>query len=156
MADALEIQVADAVVAQINSQTWSETFRAERSYADIDAELTELDVLRVEVVLPEEWDQYDLDTRGSDEAQLTLTIAIRKRFGTEQQNQRLSGALRSEVDRLYTLAVDMARHFTTRAPTSLEAEWVQTTVQHYDRQKLATEQTFAAVIELQYKLQRTL
>ena len=63
MADAVEITLADAIVSAINAASWSVQFRAERSYLDVDATLEELDVLRVDVVMPDVWDSYELDDR---------------------------------------------------------------------------------------------
>ena len=157
MADAVEITLADAIVSAINAASWSLLFRAERSYLDVDATLEELDVLRVDVVMPDVWDSYELDDRSTDSANVSFEIAIRKRFGMEQQNQAGEGVQRAELDRLYTLAIDMARYFATDRFADVEANWLETNlVQAYDREQLAQDKQFLAVISLQFAVHRAL
>lgn len=157
MANCLEIQTADAIVAAINAATWTETFRAERTYADLDHPLEDLDVLKVEVALPEAWESYELDNRNSDDVKLTLEIAIRKRFGLERQNQASGTILREEIDRLVNLTIEMARSFATDAPGSVQASWVSTTLaQLYDRVTLREFHQFTSLIELEFDIDRTL
>lgn len=157
MANSLEIQIADAVVSAINAATWTEVFRAERIYGDIDTPLEELDRLRVDVLMPEAWDAHELDDQSNDSCIAVFEIAIRKNFGMAMQNQVDGGGLRDELDRLYTLAVDMARVFMTDAFDSLTAHCIDTQLlQAYDREMLATMGQFTAVIQLTFDVRRAL
>lgn len=157
MANSLEIQIADAVASAINAATWGETFRAERIYGDIDTPLEELDRLRVDVVMPEGWDSHELDDRANDVCVVPIEIAIRKKFGVEQQDQVDGGTQRAELDRLFNLTIDMARFFLTDQFSGIEANCTDTElVQAYDREMLAQMGQFTAVIQLTFEVRRAL
>ena len=157
MANCLEIQLADAIVAVINAATWPETFRAERTYADIDHTLEELDVLKVEVALPEGWDDSQLNDRNSDTATVVLEVSIRKRFGLERQNQTDDTIQCGEIDRLVNLTIEIARKFSTDQVTGIECNWRGMNLpQIYDRVKLREFHQFTSFIELEYEINRTL
>ena len=157
MANSLEIQIADAVVSAINAATWGEVFRAERIYGDIDAPLEELDRLRVDVVMPEAWDAHELDDQSDDSCIAVFEVAIRKKLSMAMQSQVDGGGLREELDRLYTLAIDMARMFMTDTFDSLTAHCIDTQLlQAYDREMLAAMGQFTAVIQLTFDVRRAL
>lgn len=157
MANATELDLVDAIVAAINAATWSLTFRASRSYRDVDVTMEELDTLHVDVIVPQDWSDYQLESRGTDQATVAIDIAIRKRFGLEQQNQAAGGVQETEVDRLYTLAIDMARYFSTDRFEGVEANWNATDlVQAYDSEQLINDRQFTAVITLEFLVHRAL
>jgi len=157
MANQLELQTADAIVAAINAATWDEQFRAVRSYADLELPLEQFDTLQVEVITPNAWDEFALDTNESDAAVSTFDIAIRKRFTLEQHDNAQGGIRREELDRLFNLTIAIARYFSTDRFADIEAAWTSTELpQIYDRGALAELHQFTGVVSLTFEIHRTL
>ena len=156
MADLL-LDVADAIVDAINAHDWGQPVRAERSYADIDAPLEQLDSLVCDVLVPQEIDGLELDSSGSDKTTATYEIALRKRMVAAERDQTAGNWRREDVDRLVNLALDISRYFNADRFSGIEAAWIDTQVpQIYSRQELRELGQFTAVIELTYELHRTL
>lgn len=124
------VQVADAITAAINAAEWALPFRAERSYADWDDELTELNRLRVDVV-PKFDPSLDLDTRATNGWELAVDIGVRKRFDIDQQNQVEGRIKLAEIDKLVELVETLAEMFIPDRFTALDsigAVWMNTTI----------------------------
>ncbi len=75
------IQIADAVVAVLNSAVLSQPVQAVRHYLP-EFELTEMDTLHVSVV-PAELDEEIAD-RGRDRAEYKIHVAVQKRVAKQE------------------------------------------------------------------------
>jgi hypothetical protein len=156
VANDLLIQTCDAIKDAIAAVDWGLEFAIERSYADVDATLEELDRLRVDVVVPEEWDEHILDTKADEAYVATIEVAIRKRFGVEGQNQAAGGIRTEAIDELVTLASTMARYFTADRLNAFDTENVSwqsmQLAQLYSRRQLAESRQFTAIIEFTFEI----
>lgn len=156
MANDLLLQTCDAIKDAIAAVDWGIEFDLERSYLDVDAPLEELDRLRVDVVVPEEWDEHILDTQADEAYVATIEVAIRKRFGLEQQNQAAGGLRTEAIDELINLASTMARYFTADRLSAFDTENVSwqsmQLAQLYSRKQLAESRQFTSIIEFTFEI----
>lgn len=156
MADDLLLQTCDAIKTAIESVDWGVNFDIERSYLDIDADLEQLDRLRVDVAVPEEWDEHNLDTIADEAYVVTIEVAIRKRFNLEQQNQAAGGIQTREIDKLVNFASSMARYFTADRLSALDTanvSWKSMQLaQLYSRKQLAESRQFTAILEFTFEI----
>lgn len=106
--------IGNAIVAEIRtardaaSLTVNE-FEAECLWSKRELELTELDVLRVDVA-PLHWTQ-SLRSRGSWSRMCHYQIGIRKRFSPEHRDAQTGFVLNADVEKLITLAADVLEVF---------------------------------------------
>ena len=113
MADAEIIQIADAVVAELNLAVLSQPLQAERVLNPAE-QLEDMDTLHVSVTPRSR--TISVGSRGEDLNQFTLEVGVRKRF---------SGA--PELEDLMLLAQEVADFLTRRDPAGHpDAGWVQT------------------------------
>lgn len=156
MADDLLLQTCDAIKNAIAAVDWGVEFDLSRGYLDADATLEELDRLRVDVVVPEAWDDHQLDTHGDESYVCTIEVAIRKRFGLEQQNQAAEGIRTEEVDALVNFVSTMSRYFTADRLTDFSTEnvsWQSVNLtQLYSRAQLTESRQFTAIIEFTFEI----
>lgn len=156
MASDLLIQTCDAIRDAILAASWDLDFACDRGYLDVDEPLEELDRLRVDVVVPESWDEHELDTQADESYTVTIEVAIRKRFGLEEQNNAAGGIRRDALDELATFACSLARFFTADRFTAFSTEnvaWQETTLaQLYSREQLVQSRQFTAIIELTFEI----
>jgi hypothetical protein len=162
---AVLVTLADAIAAELNAATWEGvTFKAVRSYADWELELKQLGELHVDVV-PAEYPNTDLDSRGSVGYGLSLDIGIRKRF--EQSDLEKCGAVvLAELDRLVLLVEEFHEFFiapgndTTigrRLQDYPEASWRETAIRAAASAKHLREmQMFLGVIRVTYDVSKSL
>jgi len=115
MANAVEVDIAEAIKDELNGHDFGIAFCAERSEADVSVPLTTLGLLRVDVVpwLP----QQELETRGDVEYTVDVDVLIRKRFEPSEQ-QITNGRITTEdTDRLRQLRQDIGEFFLPSSPT---------------------------------------
>src|SRR5690349_889552 len=106
MANAAEVDIAEAVKDELNARDFGIAFQAERSEADPTVPLEDLNKLRVDVVpwLP----QTALATRGTLRYTIPIDILIRKRFAGDQQDISTGRIPKEETDKLRKLRQDIA------------------------------------------------
>ena len=103
---AVEVEIAEAIKDELNSNTWSMEFLAVRSEADPATPLTSLGEVRVDVV---PWQPTtELESRGEILYTVPVDILVRKRFGAADQALDDSGEIDLyETDRLRNLAQEI-------------------------------------------------
>ena len=123
MADAVLVQVADAVTGALNSATagtFAADFIAERSYADWDDQLTEAEQLRVDVV-PHYAPTLELDGRGWIGGEALIDVGIRKKFAQAEQESTTGKLASASVDQMLLLVEQVARYLIADRFTALDA-----------------------------------
>ena len=84
MANAVMVDVAEAVKTMLSAASLSQTFTLERSYADWDLELQPTDGLRVDVATVSTKQEANHDTREPSLHYIVqVDVAIRRKFGPE-------------------------------------------------------------------------
>jgi hypothetical protein len=123
--------IADAVVAELNGHTFSQTFTAERSWRPLKA-LEELSDLTV-IVVPKAWSQERLD-RSSMQRDVDIDVAVLK---------KLAAGDNSEVDGLMALVEEIADFLRGRNLSGVPgARWIKVACDpiyspsHFDEQRL--------------------
>lgn len=155
-------QVADAVVGELNDAKLSIDITPERSYAEWDEELTELNTLRVDVV-PVGLASAELSARNVIGYDVDVDIGIRYRFGpadTEAGDGRIAI---DEIDALVLLVEEIVeylsdsdnseRRLSDYTSASLAAMQVRAT---YVREHLRTLGQFTAIIRATYSADKQL
>lgn len=144
MPDAVLVQIADAVVAELNAASLSQTFTAERAYVPVH-ELTAAAGLKVTVV-PEGYSVSPVDlARHAFDCHVEVTV-----------QQRADPPTNGAVDPLLLLAQEVIDLFLGRRLESFPAaRCIGVTRQPaYDRNDLETLRTFAAVVPLVFRVTR--
>ena len=114
MAEAVAVSIAKAVVIRIRGTKFEQKFAVERSYADWDLKLENLDdlemkesyKLRVDVVSHSTAQAVEHSARGKLKFTVPIDIAVRKKFGPEDQD--------SDTGRINVTAVDELMELTQR------------------------------------------
>ena len=123
MANAIPIRLADAVVSQINGNSFAiGTFTAVRSSGSWDKDfkdLTERDVPHVDVVYRKRGSTIDMNARGSIAYTVEILAVVRKRFGQIDRVNSTGEIKTSAVDPLDTLLIDIAKLFIGRRNTGV-------------------------------------
>ena len=109
MSDSILIDIAEAVKDEINSAGFGRDFKAERSYADWDVKLEDVDVLRVDVV-PVRCDPRQA-SRGLIEYECAVDIGIRKRFGSSTTETATGRIQQDRIDELMELSQRISDYF---------------------------------------------
>lgn len=148
-------QVADAVTAAINAAQWPMQFRAERSYADWDDELSELERMRVDVV-PKFDPDIALDTRATTGQELAIDVGVRKRFSGEEIDSTNGRIRLSAIDEMVKLVEDLGEFLIADRLSGLDtigAVWIETTIGAlYIRDHLRQYGQFTGYIRLRFSL----
>lgn len=95
------VAIADAVVAELNSTTWSQPLTAARHYQPV-FELSEMTELKVSVV-PRSLESKSLD-RSRDSFDYQIDVAVQQKTDMSQ----------AALDALMTLVEEIADHFRTQ------------------------------------------
>lgn len=144
------IDAAKAVLDELNGNAWSESFTAERSYADWDLDLEDF-TLHVDVVLAAAAVEIELsDREGSLDYVVPIQVVIRKRFGVDD---RTNGKLNvTEIDSLVQLFDDIFDFFTVDRFSGYPAIiWKETRViTASERRSLRENSQYTGVIELRF------
>jgi len=135
-------QVAEAVVAALNSATFSQPIAATRSYLPR-VELTELKSLKVTVV-PSSVSVVTL-SRGQTQRDVAIDVAVQKKLAHEQN---------ADLDPLLTLAEEIAEHFRDQRLDSFpDAAWVKTEFKPiYAPEHIEQLRTFTSVLTLTFRV----
>jgi hypothetical protein len=150
------IQLVDAVVTAVNAAGWSgESFTAVKSYAEADSLLSEssAESLQVEVLVPEGYDDVELESRGLVTRTATVEVVIRKRFGMAAQES--SGRIDpDDIDPLVELAELLAESVIYDRMTGLTAAaWIESQNDPvYRRDHLREHRQFTSVVLLTFEI----
>jgi hypothetical protein len=145
---AASIEVADGIVAALNSRNFGISFTIERSYADWDELLEDMATVHVDVV-PAGYKRAELLDRGTTVFGCLTTIGVRKRFGVSDQTD--NGEIdQTKIDRLVTLCEDFHLWLAaSRLPTCDAAAWDDTEVRlEFDRKHLREDRQFTAILRV--------
>lgn len=115
MANAVEVDIAEAIKDELNDATFSIAFDAERSEADATVPLIELDTLRVDVV---PWTATpSLQDRKVIGYVIETDILIRKRFEPSDQDVATGRIPTAETDALRQLRQEISEFFMPSQPS---------------------------------------
>jgi hypothetical protein len=121
---AVAVETAKGVLAliasSVASEEYSQRFTPERSYADWDLELKEIDKaelrdedkLHVDVLTLTTGQGVNLAARGKYIMPATIDIAVRRKFGRDKLNDDTGRILVDEVDALVLLVEEIAQSLT--------------------------------------------
>ena len=150
---ALLLTLADAVVTEINGQTWAIDTPAVRSYADDDEPLEESGPPLLEVIPPETYEQEDLATRGSEARTATIRISLRQRFGQGERDDVTGGTQREVMDRNVSALEEIGRHLSTiRLSGCTSAAWMDSKTQLYRRDHLRQLNQYTGTVDVTYRI----
>lgn len=132
-------EIADAVVAELNAGTWSQSFDAERVRV-AELELRDIDTVRV-LVRPVSWTPQQV-TRGKSIKNCTIEVAVLV---------RLPDATVAQADPWVTLLEELVEHFDGLRPDTIPEAYVETSAPDpvYDERHLAERSQFTAVMRLE-------
>ena len=135
-------QVAEAVIAELNSATLSQPFTAVRSYLPR-SELAELKALKVTVV-PSGLSVVAA-SRGQTQQDVAIDVAVQ---------QKLTGEDNTDLDPLLALAEEIAAHFRGKRLASFpSAIWVKTEFKTiYAPDHIDQLRTFTSVVTLTFRV----
>lgn len=101
------LQLADAIVTRLNALDWNGTeYEARRSFAGcLDEQLVGQDVegIKIDVIVPEDYDDIELITRGSVAKVATFDVVIRRKFASEDNDADSGEVPTSQVEELVEL-----------------------------------------------------
>jgi hypothetical protein len=155
----LIIDLADAVLADLEEQDFGVVIEWERSYAEWDLELKSAETEKVRGdVVPVFNSSVGLETRGSLLYELTIDIAIRRRFAASDVDE--AGRLyKAEIDQLVGVLEAVHKHFAKGSPTN-ETYWSPDDAERiqawYVKKHLREWNQFTGIVRLPYKASRDL
>lgn len=118
------VEIADAVVADLNTGSFSQPFQAERHYLPV-FELDDIKDLRVTVV-PKAV-AIQTTGRSSNQHDVEIDIAVQKKLTkTGTAVAVTAGTDPTEIDPLMALVEEIADHFRFKRFTSPDAVWIKT------------------------------
>ena len=140
---AVIIDIADAVVTELNGGTFSQAFTAERHYKPV-FELPEMKTLHVTVV--PKGVETRLATRGLLQHDYQIDVAVQKKFDTGDN---------PELDPLMGLVEEIADSFKGRNLDSANAVWVGTeNAPVYAAEHMEQFRQFTSVLTLTFRVLR--
>ena len=156
------IQVADALVDTLNAMTWSgTTYEAQLSFAAAyDEELSggDEEAIQIDVIVPEEFDDVSLDTRGTIKRVATFDIVIRRKF-RQQDNDAASGAIDpDQIKELIELGEKLSKAATfARMTDAADAAWTDSDHNPiYRRDHLRQLRQFTGVVAITFEIESDL
>lgn len=120
MADARQVAVGKAIAEYIAGADLGQEATIERSYADWDLKLESMDLLelqqdidklRIDVVVHTTLPKAVRITRGSVEFVVPVDIAVRRKFGTDKQDDKTGRPRIEEIDKLIGLVEELTLLF---------------------------------------------
>lgn len=150
---ALLLTLADAVVTEINGQTWAIDTPAVRSYADDEEPLESSGPPLLEVIPPEAYEQEELSTRGSEAKTATIRISLRQRFGQGERDDATGGTQQAAIDRNVSAIEEIGRHLSTlRLAGCPGAAWIDSRTQIYRRDHLRQLNQYTGTVDVTYRI----
>ena len=118
------VEIADAVVADLNAGSFGQPFTAERHYLPV-FELDDIKNLRVTVV-PKAV-AIQATGRNSNQHDVAIDVAVQKKLTkTGTAGTGSAGIDPTEIDPLMALVEELADHFRFKRFTSPDAVWIRT------------------------------
>lgn len=157
MSDAVSVSVAKGVVTHLVAQNLS--IEPKRSYADWELALEDQDVLHVDVVAHATEQEIDQEARGGKLFYLIpLFIAVRKRFGSIDQEDREGRVNIDEIDKLVLLTQNIHESMTQKRLTDFnEGVWQATrTLVVADPKSLQNNRQFLSVIRSTFRVTKSI
>ena len=165
---AVLIQVADAIAAELTTAQLGglfvglEAFTPERSYADWENDLEELNGLRVDVVAAT-YESNELDSRGSVAYLCSVDVGVRRWFNRSQTNPDTQGRIKkAEIDRLVLFVQELNEFFLNqgagrRLATLERAVWQDCKIRStYSRKHLRLHRMFLGIVRPFYLVSKSL
>ncbi len=129
MPEAVAVELAKAVTAQLAAATLSQKFAPERSYAEWDVDLKDEDQLHVDVVAVTTEQTADLSSHSTLKYVVPVDIGVRKKFGPDKQNDDTGRIQIESIDELVLLVQEIHELFTPKRLTQFEAGvWQETKI----------------------------
>ena len=149
-------QVCDAVLTVVKALDLGTEFEAVRSYADYDDESALREVLRVEVVMPDN-PAVTLDTRGGLTYLIDVSIGIRKRITGEDRDAQTGLLANHQLDPLVDAVERIADAMIPDVFADVDASWQQTTIDSlFDRERLRSAGMFEASVTVTFEARKAL
>lgn len=140
---ALVVEIAEAVVAELNGATFSQQFTADRNYLPV-YELEHLKDLRVTVV--PKGITIQSAGRNSNQHDVEIDVAVQ---------QKLANTTAAEIDPLLALVEEIADHFRFRRLASPDAVWIKTQNEPvYAQEHLDQFRVFTSLLTLTFRVIR--
>lgn len=158
MPNAIPVDVAEAVTTMLTTALASQEIVPERSYADWELELTDSNVLHVDVVAVTTEMKTELAARGSLRYLIPIDIGVRQRFGTDKQNDDTGRIPNSELDPLVLLTQQIFELFMPERLTDFEAGvWISTNILAMPiKAHLHQHRQFTAVVRIVFRVEKKL
>ena len=161
---AAAVDIAEGIKDKIASFDLSEEdYTLERSYADWDLELKDMDgfelsddeKLRVDVVIHTTQQEAELATRGTVQFNVPLDVAIRRKFGRDKQDETTGRIAVEYIDQLMLFTQEMHLELTKLRMVSeeeLRGIWQSTTLlANPVRQHLRELRQFTSIIRILFR-----
>lgn len=142
---AVAIEIADAIVTELNAGAFSQAVHATRRYLPV-VDLTDLNTVALQVVPATE--VITLSSRSTNEHEYGTDIAIQKKLQQEEETEA------TELDGLMQLVQEIADYMTRRNVAN--ASWTNTArTVLYSPEHLDERRTFTAVVRVTHHLNRS-
>jgi hypothetical protein len=155
---AVEVDIADAITAALDTAAFSQAFTPVRSYAEWEDALEDLNTLHVDVVPVQTGPATELDDRADVEYDCEIDIGVRYRFGTADQVSATGRVDTAKVDELILLVQEIAEFFMVdRLADANTAVWQDTEIKlGWSRKHLRQLRQFFGFVRLTFKATRVL
>ena len=154
--DVLE-KVATGVTSALAGGSFSQTFTAERSYADWELPLDDAaaDALRVDVV-PVNNPETDLETRGQVNYKAAADIVVRKKLNVPEQDPSTGRIAIGQIDALVALVLEIHQFFlAARLANYDSAVWDKTEIRAaYVPKHLRQHRQFTGIVRVTFDVSR--
>ena len=154
--DVLE-KVATGVTSALAGGAFSQTFTAERSYADWELPLDDAaaDALRVDVV-PVNNPETDLETRGQVNYKAAADIVVRKKLNIPEQDPSTGRIAIAQIDALVAFVLEIHQFFLAARLASYDsAVWDKTEIRAaYIAKHLRQHRQFTGIVRVTFDVAR--
>lgn len=152
------ITLVNALVDHLNGLTWDgTTYEARRCYAGaLDEQLQDADGdgIKVDVIVPEEYDEVVLSSRGSVARTVTIDVVIRRKFASQDNDASTGEVPAEQVAELIELGEVLSLGATYDRMTGAEsAAWMES--EHapiYRRDHLRQMRQFTGAVALTFEI----
>lgn len=155
------VSVADGIVSELEAGSFVVSISPERSYGEWEEDLTDLDTLHVDVV-PVSTETV-LSARRRLAYTCTVDIAVRQRFGVEDQQQSTGRVKRADVDQLVELVEQINEYMIDpdnsgrRLASYTAAAWKESEIRAaYVRDHLRGWRQFTGIVRAVYEVDKSL